>query len=131
MPEPEPGTVPPEVMPEEVQLETPPARIISSAASSNALRPRLRANGMNTSPQANGRAGHESGGELFTDAAVSPVAICTVTFTVVLAGMISLAGLKVQDEFAGSEPHWKVNTPWKLRPGIDDEHPAAPQIDSV
>jgi hypothetical protein len=40
-----------------------------------------------------------------------PVAICAVTLPVALAETTSLAGLKVQAELDGSEPHAKVKAP--------------------
>ena len=117
-PEPEPGGVPPRMTPEDVQLVTPPARIASIATSSNTLRPRLRANGASISPQASGTTGHAGGREELAEVSVSPVAISTTSLPLTLAGMPSLAGLKVQDEYGGSEPHWNVKTPCEPRSGV-------------
>ena len=88
----------PEMMPEEVQLETPPAMRASSATSSSALRRRLKANGTSTSPQASERTGHADGRTRCADEVGCPVAISTCSLPVVLAGMLSLVGLKVQVE---------------------------------
>ena len=111
IPEPEPGTVPPEMTLEDVQLVTPPARIASSTASGKNLRRRLRANGASASPQASGTTGHDGGCEAWAVVSVSPVAISTTSLPLTLAGMPSLAGLKVHAEFGGSELHWNVKTP--------------------
>src|SRR5208337_411370 len=105
-------------MPEDVQLETPQARITSSATSSNALRRRASAKGASASPQASGRAFHVSGVEGLIEAVVSPVAICTTTFPVVLAGIPSLAGLKVHAAYGGSEEQLKLKTPWEPLSGV-------------
>lgn len=47
-----------------------------------------------------------------------PVAICRVTEPVAPAATVSLGGLKVQVEFAGSEPHAKVKVPLEPLPGM-------------
>lgn len=47
-----------------------------------------------------------------------PVAICNVTEPVAPAATVSLDGLKMQVEFAGSEPHAKVNVPPEPLAGI-------------
>lgn len=118
MPGPEPGAVPPEMTPDEVQLVTPLARIASSAASNKNLRRRARANGASINPQVNGTTGHAGGREELAVVSVSPVAISTTSLPLTLAGMPSLAGLKVQDEYGGSEPHWNVKTPCEPRSGV-------------
>jgi len=104
MPEPEPGTLPPEITLDDVQLETPAAKIASSATSKNVLR-RRQANGAATNPQASGHAGQAGGGEKRAVVVVSPVAISTTTLPTVLAGMPSLVGLKLHAEFGGNPLH--------------------------
>ena len=118
VPLPDPVPVPPEMTPEEVQLDMPPAKITSSVISSSALRRRIRAKGISASPQAKGRAGHVSGGADFAVVVVIPVAISTNTFPVVLAGTLMLTGLKVHAELGGSALHWKLKTPCEPCSGI-------------
>jgi hypothetical protein len=64
---PEPLLPPPLPLPlmicEEVQLETPPARMASNATSKSALRRRARPKGTSANPQAKGRTGHTGGRE--------------------------------------------------------------------
>lgn len=52
------------------------------------------------------------------EAAVSPVVICTTTFPVVLAGMPSLAGLKVHAAYGGSEEQLKLKMPCEPLSGV-------------
>ena len=88
MPGPVPELPPPPVAPEDVQLETPPARTASNKASSNALRRRTNARGKSTNPQTNGTAPQP-----VTRAEVCDcqVAIMTVALPLAVAGTLVLA----------------------------------------
>jgi len=114
MPTPEPGGGWARPPPDEVQLETPPASIATNAISTNALRRLQRINGTSANPQANG---HLDSRVSRADE-VRPVAIWTVSLPTMLAGMVSPGGLKVQDEYDGSEPHCRVNAPVEPLSGV-------------
>jgi hypothetical protein len=84
--------------PEEAQLETPHARIASSATSSSALRRRHSPNGTSATAQASGSTGHAKGRRKRADELDCPVAIVTVSSMDAVEEAVGLEGLKVQEE---------------------------------
>ena len=80
---------------------------------------RRHPNGKSRSAHAIGMKRHFPG--LFTEAidVDVPVKIATATFPVVPGLNVSVAGLKTQLAFAGSEPHWNANVPADPLSGVN------------
>ena len=114
--DPEPGTPPPPP-PAPAQLVIAKVLATRSATSISTLRRRLYASGAAKRAHIAGRI-RASFCVLNAEAAEMPVAIFTATVPVVFAPTVSLGGLKLQAELAGSAVQAKVNVPLEPLIGV-------------
>ena len=109
------GGVPPPPPPAPAQLARPKELRMKIARRNVPRRRRRIAKGkrMRLTPRARSRDANSPGARLEFSAEVEarPVATCTATLPVAFADTVSFGGLKVHEEFAGSELQLKVKVP--------------------